>query len=360
MNEQKRDLKAFFNQLGKSIFFWTAAMALFAIFRYYGISEEEGITAGPEYEEFRIIPVFAFFGLLVGLISVFIESLMNRYLSKRISIGLYLFLTAIIYFVFIIAVSTFTLSISNVIFDLNINNDRGWWRQDKTFWTVIVYMNLAAWILSSVQIANDKFGKGVFLKMLFGKYREPKEEKRIFMFLDLESSTTIAEKLGHFKYSQLIQDCFYDLNEVVLDFEAEIYQYVGDEAVLSWHYQKGLANNNCVALFFAFKQKLLEKTEYYTEKYNTIPKFKAGLHGGELMVAEVGIVKKEIAYHGDVINTSARIQSECNNNKVPIVISEKLLNDLNLNSFYSTKHLGDVLLKGKQNKVKIHTVLTNV
>ena len=48
------------------------------------------------------------------------------------------------------------------------------------------------------------------------------------------------------------------------------------------------------------------------------------------MVAEVGVVKKEVAYHGDVINTSARIQAECNKHKVPILISEELLNDLRL------------------------------
>jgi adenylate cyclase len=359
MNGQKRNLKTFFNRLGKSIAFWIVAMTFFAIFRYYGISEEEGITAGPEHEEFRIIPVFAFFGLLFGFVSAFIELLLDRCLSKRISIGLNLFISAVIYFFFIIALSTITLGISNAIFGFEINNDRGWWRQDKTFWTVLIYMNLAALIFSAIQIANDKFGKGVFLKMLFGKYKEPKEEKRIFMFLDLKSSTTIAEKLGHLKYSQLIQDCFYDLNEVVPNFEAEIYQYVGDEAVLSWPYEKGLANNNCVALFFAFKNKLLEKTAYYTEKYNTIPEFKAGLHGGVLMVAEVGVVKKEVAYHGDVINTSARIQAECNNHKVPILISEKLLNDLNMDTFFSSRHLGDVLLKGKRNSVKIHTITAN-
>ena len=176
------------------------------------------------------------------------------------------------------------------------------------------------------------------------------------MFLDLKDSTTIAEKLGHFKYSQLIQDCFFDLNEVVPKFDAEIYQYVGDEAVLSWPYKKGLANNNCVGLFFAFQQQKLIKAAYYSEKYGVVPEFKAGLHGGVLMLAEVGIVKKELAYHGDVINTSARIQGECNKHNVPILISEVLLNDLQESNTFSSKSLGTVLLKGKQEEVKIHTI----
>ncbi len=75
------------------------------------------------------------------------------------------------------------------------------------------------------------------------------------MFLDLKDSRTIAEKLRHFKYSQLIQDCFYDLNKVVLKHNIEMYQYIGDDMVLNWPYEKALANSNCVNLFFVFQQK---------------------------------------------------------------------------------------------------------
>jgi len=360
MNEQQRNLKLFLRQLWQSVVYWIIAMGLFAIFRYFGLSEEEGITASVEYNFPRALSMFVLFGLFIGFVSAFIEFFLDKYLSKRVSMGLNLIISSLVYLMATIILSTLIIEITNTVYELGINNDRGWWMFDKTFWVIIIYIYIAALVLSFVQIANDKFGKGVFLKMLLGKYKEPKEEKRIFMFLDLKSSTAIAEELGHLKYSQLIQDCFYTLNEVVPDYDAEIYQYVGDEAVLSWPYQRGLSNNNCVRLFFAFRQKLLDNKDYYIEKYGTSPEFKAGLHGGVLMVAEVGVVKKEVAYHGDVINTSARIQAECNTHKVPILISEKLLHDLEVGSLFSSRHLGDVLLKGKQKKVNIHTVMTNV
>lgn len=339
--------------------FWMMAMALFSIFRYYGLAEEEGMSTPDEYSFSRALTMFVLFGACIGAIIALVEFLLDKYLSKRVSMGLDLLISSLVYLMATIILSTLIIEISNEVYDMGINNNRGWWIYDKTFWAIIIYIALATLVSSFIQISNDKFGKGVFLKMLFGKYKEPKEEKRIFMFLDLKSSTTIAEGLGHLKYSQLIQDCFYDLNEVVPDYEAEIYQYVGDEAVLSWPYQKGLSNNNCVHLFFAFQGKLLEKEEYYRTKYGTSPEFKAGLHGGVLMVAEVGVVKKEVAYHGDVINTSARIQAECNVHKVPILISEKVLKDLGSDHSFSTKHLGDVLLKGKKKKVNIHTVFAN-
>ena len=173
--------------------------------------------------------------------------------------------------------------------------------------------------------------------------------------MDLKSSTAIAEQLGHFEYSQLIQDCFYDLNEVTPKYEAEIYQYVGDEAVLSWSYNRGLSKTNCLHLFFEFQDKIKLKAPFYLKKYGLLPEFKAGIHGGNVMVSEVGVIKKELAYHGDVVNTTSRIQGECNRYGVPILISEKLLADLNMNGFGS-KFMGNVLLKGKQKEVKIHTV----
>ncbi|MHA1992727.1 MAG: hypothetical protein ACW98A_17360 [Candidatus Hodarchaeales archaeon] len=65
------------------------------------------------------------------------------------------------------------------------------------------------------------------LNFILGKYHHPKEEKRTFMFMDLKSSTTYAEKLGHIEYNKLIQDCFFDLTDVVAENNANIYQYVG-------------------------------------------------------------------------------------------------------------------------------------
>ena len=180
----------------------------------------------------------------MGVIYATLEFVFEQFVSKKISIGLRTLLKVFIYFFFIIFVLSLLIELVVYLYNVPINNERGWWRTDKTFRVILLYIFLAAIVFSFIKISNEKFGKGVFLKMLFGKYKNPIEEYRIFMFLDLKSSTTIAETLGHFKYSQLIQDCFYDLNELVPKYSAEIYQYVGDEVVLSWPYKKGLAITN--------------------------------------------------------------------------------------------------------------------
>lgn len=354
-----RGLKQFLRLLWPSLSFWSIGMSMFAIFRYYGIGDNEDILLTGTFAQTPIwVTILSHMsvGFSIGLLYAVIDFILDRFGPKKLSLGLNLIFKTLIYFVSTIAVFTVVLEVFTALDLVNIDTSRGWWRTNKTLRAILVYMILLSLVFSFIKMAIEKFGKGVFIKMLLGRYKDPKEEKRIFMFLDLKDSTTIAEQLGHFKYSQFIQDCFFDLNEVVPKFNAEIYQYVGDEAVLSWPYKKGLANNNCVHLFFAFQRQKLARANYYSGKYGVVPQFKAGLHGGNLMVAEVGIVKKELAYHGDVINTSARIQGQCNKFNVPILISEGLLNNLRLDDSLSSTSLGTALLKGKHKEINIYTL----
>ena len=59
---------------------------------------------------------------------------------------------------------------------------------------------------------NDKFGPGILKKFLLGKYNRPKKEARIFMFLDMKYSTTIAEKIGNEKYFHLLSSLIFFIN----------------------------------------------------------------------------------------------------------------------------------------------------
>ena len=118
---------------------------------------------------------------------------------------------------------------------------------------IYFYMLTVDFLLVLLRQINLMLGEKNLRKFLMGKFYQPREEERIFMFLDLRSSTTIAEKLGHEKYSRLMQDCFNDLG-VVIENDAEIYQYVGDEAVLTWSMEGGLKDQNCIRAFFTFKR----------------------------------------------------------------------------------------------------------
>lgn len=334
-------------------------MGLFALFRFYGLTSIESIRTTDDIAHLSMEEIMGYYiliGLSLGLLYALVEFAFEKYGSKRLAIGPSMAIRTLTYFISTITVFTLLVGVMSDLSGVSIDNGRGWWLRNKILHSNLLYIFIASLVFSFLKISKEKFGRGVFIKMLLGKYKKPQEEKRIFMFLDLKDSTAIAEQLGHLRYSQFIQDFFYDLNEVVPRFDAEIYQYVGDEAVLSWPYDKGIANANCIKIFFAFGHHIKKRHDYYVEKYGLAPTFKAGVHGGFLMVAEVGSVKKELAYHGDVINTAARIQEECNNYKASLLISEALLNELDLGTSYSPTSLGSILLKGKHTEINVHAI----
>ncbi len=182
---------------------------------------------------------------------------------------------------------------------------------------------------------NKKFGSGVLLEYVTGKYFAPKVEERAFMFLDLKSSTHIAEKLEHVSYSRLIQDCYAELTTPLLQYNGEVYQYVGDEVVVTWRMTESFSASWCHQFAFAFQERLEAKKEYFLMMYGVSPQFKAGAHCGRVTVAEVGEVKTEIAYHGDVLNTASRIQSLCNQYEKQLLLSEALVSLLQESGTYA-------------------------
>lgn len=199
-------------------------------------------------------------------------------------------------------------------------------------------------------------GKNNFLKIITGRFFNPQEEYRIFMFIDLNSSTTIAEKLGHVNYSNFIQDCFSDM-DIVHAYGAEIYQYVGDEAVLTWKYSKMTSVIQSIDAFWAFQTRLQHESEYYFMKYGMVPEFKAGMSIGMVSVVEIGKAKKEIAYHGNTLNTAARVVALCNVYKEKLLITRKLYDEYaKVQSKYIFKKITETQLRGKQGMTEIYSV----
>jgi adenylate cyclase len=104
------------------------------------------------------------------------------------------------------------------------------------------------------------------LKFLAGNYHHPRKEQRIFMFMDMRSSTSIAEKIGNEKYFNLLNDLFFDITDTILNNEGEIYQYVGDEIVISWSIKKGIRKANCLRCFTQIQEKLADLKPFYIKK----------------------------------------------------------------------------------------------
>jgi adenylate cyclase len=221
---------------------------------------------------------------------------------------------------------------------------------------------LSLWVIVSIVGTNfilevrRKVGPGNLWALLSGKYHRPREEDRVFLFLDLQDSTGIAERLGHSNYSQFLRQAFHDLTDFVVLYGGQIYQYVGDEVVLTWLARDPGAARKALDTFFAFQDRLSKKASWYDEAFGAIPVFKCGIEEGKVTATEVGDIKRDIAFHGDPLNTAARLLKLCGEYGRPILISGRIQEDLATDPKLSTDPLGELLLRGKHDPVSVFGV----
>ena len=223
--------------------------------------------------------------------------------------------------------------------------------KDYLLWLFIVLCTIAGLMV------NDKYGPGNLRSFFMGRYFRPQREEHIFMFLDLRSSTYIAQVLGEQQYFNFIKDVIRDATPVILRHKGRIYQYVGDEITVSWWMNQGLNKLNCIRCPMEIRKIFNHRSSYCTAQYGVVPDFKAGLHCGPVMVGEIGVVKRDIAFSGEVVGTAARIQNRCNHLEVNLLISQDLKDLLPWEgSRLIPEHKGDLLIKGKMVNLPLYTV----
>ena len=247
-----------------------------------------------------------------------------------------------------ISYSLFTLHLSLDQSFLNFKGEvlhRAWLIDKMTNWLII-------FIVTQLLIEiNEKYSPGVFVDILLGRYITPRIEKRIIMFLDLKDSTPIAEQLGHQHYFLFIRDFIASISMALLENEGRIYQYVGDEIVVSWKYSKKNMKR-CIQAVIAARRAIQKRSEEFRRKYGLIPEFKVGIHLGDVTVGEIGIIKKDLAMSGDIMNTTARIRTACTDLNHKFIASKDFIDHIDLKD-WQTESLGEFDLKGKSISVEL-------
>jgi adenylate cyclase len=328
---------------------WVIAALCIRMIQYSAAINELGENIRPEY---NIKNIFLFTIIEVSIVGLIIASFEVFYLSGRFikkAFGYSVLMKAIFY--------TISIGIAiNLIFYLESKYYVDLHNFSSGNISIVFIVNFFIWgivflITEFILQVSDKFGQGVLMNFILGKYHSPKEEIRIFMFLDMKSSTTIAELLGNIKYFELLNDVFYDFTDAIIETKGEIYEYVGDEIVISWKLENGIENANCLKCFFHIKEILKAHSEQYRKKFGVVPTFKAGMHCGEVTVGEVGILKREITFSGDVLNTSSRIQEQCNRYNEKLIVSKQLLDLISVKDKFILREIGDMTLRGKSEPV---------
>jgi adenylate cyclase len=294
-------------------------------------------------------------GLVFGLLELFLfpraEMRFRRWSFTNIFVFKSLLYTAAIY-----TVSAALATIAGLFEGRKVSELAAFLTSSGQLALVVYTLMIYSLLVFFLQI-NRLLGEGTLLKFIRGQYHKPREEERIFMFLDMKSSTTIAEQLGHVRFYTLLNEIFHEISQPVLQTKAEIYQYVGDEVVLTWQVEHGLKNSNCLKTFFLFQESLLRNRDKYIKNFGVKPEFKAGLHFGKVVSAQIGDLKREIVYNGDVLNTAARIQNECNKYQRDCLVSRPLMNRLEKMNGFQWERIDTVLLRGKETEVELFSVV---
>jgi adenylate cyclase len=194
---------------------------------------------------------------------------------------------------------------------------------------------------------NRMIGANVLGYFVAGVYRHPTAEERVFLFVDLEGSTELAERLGSARYFDLLRRVVDDLSEPVLETSGEIYQYAGDEVVVTWPIQRGLREASCVRCFFAFREALAGHAARYRRDFGAVPRFRGGLHGGPVTAGELGDLRQQIVFVGDILNTAARLEEYAKRTGLDLVVSGALLERLVLPPGVQATRCGELALRGK-------------
>jgi adenylate cyclase len=220
----------------------------------------------------------------------------------------------------------------------------------------VLFSLAASFVFTFMYDVSRLLGQHVLLNFVTGRYHRPRVETRVFLFIDMEGSTGLAERLGALVFHRLLNRFVVDLTEPIVAARGEIHSYVGDEVIATWRLEDGVAHAHCVAACFSAMDRLARLAPDYRREFGAAVNFRAGMHCGPVVTGEMGSVKKEIVFLDDTVNTTARIQEMCRQTGDRVLASADLIDRLELPPGVAKRSLGGMGLRGKKNDVALYAL----
>jgi len=304
----------------------------------------------------------ALIGFLIGIIASVFELYIYEGNLRKQPFIIILATRSVYYTILIIFIIVSEIGIARMIKDhLNLtellyNEAFNYYLYEGEFVTTLFYTFALIIIISFSRQVSRKLGHGVLIGLITGRNYHPRELEKIFMFLNMPFSDKIIKQIGRMEFHQFINEIVYDITLPVLNNYGTIYQYVEDEMVISWKMKTGIRNTCALRCFFDIKDKIHENKEKYLKKYGVSPVINAAIHCGKVVKGEIGFVKTEIVYHGDIMNTTSRILDACARLQKDILVSASFLELITLPVIYNSAKCGDVKLKGKKKAIELYEI----
>ena len=192
--------------------------------------------------------------------------------------------------------------------------------------------------------------------IVLGRYHRPRFEDRFFLFVDVAGSTSLAERIGPAAVHRFLDGVFRLASDPIGDYGGEIYQYVGDEMVVTWTIAEARGDARPIACFFAIVAALDEAAPAFERDFGATPRLRAALHAGPVITGEIGESKRDIVFHGDVMNTAARLEQATRDLDRRFLVSSDALSRLTATERYVLEPLGPQALRGRAAAVEVYAV----
>ena len=203
----------------------------------------------------------------------------------------------------------------------------------------------------------DMIGANHFIHFLFGTYHRPIEKQAIVMFLDMEGSSAMAEKLKARRAMALIARFIFDASATFRMYGGDILNYTGDGLVLLWPVTKA---DKAIASVEALQSRLENNKQKYIKEFGIMPDFRIGLHAGKVIISQIGEEKLFLGLYGDVVNTASRLESMNKELGTKIIFSNDVKRRLSLERQACVKALGLKEIRGRDGKIKVFTLKNNL
>jgi class 3 adenylate cyclase len=237
-----------------------------------------------------------------------------------------------------------------------------YWHRIETRWLVDTFPRIVVPAFFGTLLVGVVFeltrlvGSRVLFNVALGRYRTPVREERVLMFLDLAGSTSLAESMGELGVQNLLTRFFFDIDAAIVAHGGEVHAYVGDEVIVTWPLDDKMLGGRCVDCFFAIADTIAVKADSYRQEFGMVPGFRAGLHAGPVVISECGSSRRQLAYFGDTVNVTARLQEYCKEVGRNLLVSADLLAHMRPNPEIVVEPLGQAQLRGRAGAIEVFAV----
>jgi adenylate cyclase len=229
--------------------------------------------------------------------------------------------------------------------------------QLATFYRFIMRVVVVTSIAILIVQIEELMGRRMFLGFVLGRYDKPKAEERIMLLIDLVGSTALAERLGDLRYFRFLNMTYSLMTDAVLHNEADIHKYIGDEVIFTWRMEEGLRHQNCLDLFFDIQARLALHANDFQREFGVVPQYRAALHGGMVITAQIGPHQTRHRFQRDVMNSASRMLSLSKQLNADLLASGEILGRMPTAGERFTIGPEHVLpVKGRRREVHVHTV----